>query len=113
MALYYELPIYKSSYDLLIMIFRLVKNFQKEYKYTVGEKLKNEAIEMTIQIFKANIARDKKEYLFKARESVEVIRLLIRLIKDLKQLDIKTFAEINMKIEEISKQFTGWQKSSL
>jgi hypothetical protein len=112
MALYYELPVYKSCYDLLLIVFRLVKNFQKEYKYTIGEKLKNEAIEMIIQVFKANVARDKKEHLLKARESVEIIRLLLRVLKDLKQIDLKTFVEINIKIEEISKQFTGWQKSS-
>jgi uncharacterized protein (UPF0371 family) len=93
------------------MVFRLVKNFQKEYKYTIGEKLKNEAIEMVIQVFKANVARDKKEHLLKARENVEVIRLLIRLLKDLKQIDIKSLADINVKTEEISRQFAGWEKS--
>jgi len=111
MSLYYELPIYKSCYDLLIMIFRLVKNFQKEYKYTIGERLKNEAIEMVIQVFRANISRDKHTHLIKARESVEMVRLLIRVLYDLKQIDVKKLAEINLKIEEISKQFVGWQKS--
>ncbi len=45
MALTQELPIYKATYDLVLVIFRQVKNFSKEYKYTLGERLKNEAIE--------------------------------------------------------------------
>ena len=40
MADYYELPVYKASYDLLLGIFGFAKNFSKEYKYTVGEILK-------------------------------------------------------------------------
>ncbi len=37
MGLPQELPVYKSSYDLLTEIFRFTKEFSKEYKYTVGE----------------------------------------------------------------------------
>jgi hypothetical protein len=35
MTNYQNLPVYKTSYDLLIMIFSLVKEFSKEYKYTL------------------------------------------------------------------------------
>ncbi len=46
MALYSELPVYKATYDLLLAIFRFTKDFGKEYKYTVGESLKKETIEI-------------------------------------------------------------------
>jgi hypothetical protein len=45
MGLHNELPVYKACYDLLIEIFQFTKDFSKEYKYTVGESLKNETIE--------------------------------------------------------------------
>ena len=54
MAQYSELPVYKASYDLLLAIFHFVKNFTKEFKYTLGEKLKNETLEMLINIYRAN-----------------------------------------------------------
>jgi RNA-directed DNA polymerase len=46
MALYNELPVYNATYDLLLAIFRFTKDFVKEYKYTVGESLKKEPIEL-------------------------------------------------------------------
>jgi hypothetical protein len=46
MALYSELPVYKATYDLLLGIFRFTKDFGKEYKYIVGERLKKETIEL-------------------------------------------------------------------
>ena len=42
MALYSDLPVYKSTYDLLLAIFRFTKDFGKEYKCTLGESLKKE-----------------------------------------------------------------------
>jgi len=37
---YYNLTVYKQSYDLLLDIFKLTKEFNWEYKYTIGEKFK-------------------------------------------------------------------------
>jgi hypothetical protein len=40
MAQYNELTVYKATYDLLLEMFMFTKDFNKEYKYTVGESLK-------------------------------------------------------------------------
>ena len=111
MSLHQELPVYKSSYDLLVEIFLFTKEFTKEYKYTVGESLKKETVELLIIIYRANSRPHKHFLLQAARERIEVIRLFIRLMKDLQQINIKKFVLINQKIEEVSKQLTGWQKS--
>jgi len=60
MAYYDELPVYKAYYDLLLEIFRFTKDFTKEYKYTVGESLKKETLELITLIYRANIKRDAK-----------------------------------------------------
>jgi hypothetical protein len=44
MKLHSDLPVYKSTYDLLLGIFEFTKSFSKEYKYTVGESLKKEPL---------------------------------------------------------------------
>ena len=40
MSQFQELPVYKTSYDLLLEIFKFTKEFGKDYKCTVGESLK-------------------------------------------------------------------------
>lgn len=112
MAKYDELPVYKASYDLLICIFRFTKEFTREYKYTVGESLKKETIELITLIYRANSRRDKQETLQSARERVEVIRLFVRLMKDLRQVSLEKFVQVNKQIENVSKQLTGWHKST-
>ena len=111
MAQYDELPVYKASYDLLLEIFRFTKEFTKEYKYTVGESIKKETMDLITLIYRANSKTSKVETLQLAREKIEVIRLFVRLMKDLQQINVKKFVFINTKIENVSKQLTGWQKS--
>ncbi len=111
MAYYSELPVYKASYDLLIEIFRFTKDFRKEFKYTIGESLKKETIELITLIYRANSRRDKNEILQTAREHIEVIRLFVRLMKDLQQISLKRFVFVNQQVENVSRQLTGWQKS--
>ena len=71
MAKYDELPVYKASYDLLLEIFRFTKEFSKEYKYTVGESLKKETLDLITLIYRANSKTDKKETLQSAREKID------------------------------------------
>ena len=111
MAQYNELPVYKATYDLLLGIFAFTKDFGKEYKYTVGESLKKETIDLLTLIYRANSRTDKAEVLQTAREQIEVIRLLIRLMKDMKQINLEKFVKINETVENVSKQLNGWQKS--
>jgi hypothetical protein len=111
LALFNDLPVYKATYDLLLAIFRFTKDFSKDYKYTVGESIKKETIALLTLIYRANLKQDKNEVLQEARERIEVIRLFIRLMKDMHQISVKQFVQINESVENVSKQLTGWQKS--
>lgn len=43
-----ELPVYKASYGLLLYSFKLIKNLTREYKYTIGEKIKKVMLYMKL-----------------------------------------------------------------
>lgn len=108
---YIELPVYKAAYDLLILIFQLTHNLSREYKFTLGEKLKNEATDLLTNIYRANRVIEKADYLEKAREQLEIVRLYIRILKDTNQISSKKHIFINKPIESVSKQLAGWHKS--
>jgi hypothetical protein len=91
LALFSDLTVYKATYDLLLAIFQFTKDFSKDYKYMVGESIKKKTIELLTLIYRANVKRDKNEVLQEGRERIEVIRLFIRLMKDMQQIRIKQF----------------------
>ncbi len=45
MTIYLHLPVYKATYDLVLEIFGAIKDFNREYKYTIGENVKKEALD--------------------------------------------------------------------
>lgn len=91
MAQYQHLPIYKITYDLLLRIMEATKNFPREYKYTLGQKLRDEAIELVILIYRANSHTDKRAFLEMIIERVQLIQLLLRLCHDMRILQRKIF----------------------
>lgn len=112
MTTYDNLPVYKASYDLLVEVFLFTKDFSKEYKYTVGESIKKEILEMMTNVFRANSSVEKRKVCIQtARENCETIRLFLRLLKDLRQINIPKFVSLNEKIETVSKQLFAWKKS--
>lgn len=50
MAQYDTLPIYKATYDFLLRVMHAVSHFPCEYKYSLGERIQNECIELVIMI---------------------------------------------------------------
>jgi hypothetical protein len=60
MTNYDNLPLYKSSYDFLLLIFQLCKNFTKEYKYTIGDDLKKEILSLVKNMGQENLTGQQK-----------------------------------------------------
>lgn len=54
MAQYQHLPIYKSTYELLQHVSRVVKTFPRDFKHSLGAKLRDEVVDLVLFIYKAN-----------------------------------------------------------
>lgn len=110
MATYDNLPVYKVAYDFFLEINMLRSTLSREYKHTLGERLLDASLNMILYIYKANKEKDKKELIKQSQSEVEVIRLLLRLLKDIKVISLKRFIALNEVLESVSKQLTGWLK---
>ena len=53
MAIYDNLPVFKQAYDLLLQILRFTSSVQRDFRYTVGETLKKDVIELCLCIYRA------------------------------------------------------------
>ena len=111
MALYYELPVYKDTYKLILMIFEYTKDFSREYKYTLGQDMKRDALQLVRSIYRANKATEKREHLDKFIDDFELLKLEIRLATDMKILPAGKQAELSILMDSIGKQITGWRKT--
>jgi len=99
MSAYTELPLFKAGYDLTVELFKTTKEFNKEYKYTLGERIKANGLDLMLLLYRANSSKEKAIILQTAREKLEDIRLCYRLMFDLKQIALKKWVMVNEKIE--------------
>ena len=93
MAKYDTLPIYKATYDVLLRTMHAISHFPREYKYSLGEKIQNEMIELVISIYKANSNHNKREFLSRMQEQIQLIYLLLRISHDMKLMPTEKYAE--------------------
>ncbi len=49
MSLSQELPIYKDTYKLILLIYKRTKEFSREYKYTLGQDMKWIVLSLFVQ----------------------------------------------------------------
>jgi len=112
MALHTHLPIYKVAYDLLVVITRLAKNMPRDFKKSIGERLRDECLEIVVLIFRANVAQDKGKHLVILLERLQVAELLLRLSKDMHLISVEQYAVAIGLTDSAGKQANGWRRSS-
>jgi len=110
MSRYIHLPIFQKGYDFNLEIYKTTHNFPREYKYSLGQKMKEIASELLDCIIIANSKENKESYFSEIKIRIERLRIHLRVSYDLKIVNNKRFEFLNRFLEEISKQVAGWEK---
>lgn len=111
MAQYKHLPIYKTTYELLEKVTRKTKDFPRDFKYSLGDKIRNDCVDLVVFIYRANTVRQQREeHLQQIIERVQVIELMLRLAKDLRLFNVEAFSEIVLLTDSLARQAQGWIK---
>lgn len=112
MSRFEHTSIFQSAYGLTVEIYRATKNFSKEHKYTLGERLKNITHEILDLVMKTNAMEGKEKLsgIAALDYKKEALRIHLRLAFELKALSGGQLGIFNEKLEEIGKQLGGWRK---
>jgi hypothetical protein len=107
-----ELQIYRDISEMVKRVFIIVKNFPREYKFTIGIRIQNTALDCVDLIYKSARHKNKTEYLDNLVSSLDFLSYLIRIGKD---MNIITERQYGLYVEvsrPCVKQATGWFKYS-
>lgn len=113
MAQYEHLKVYKKSYELMIESYKLIKNYPREYKYTLWEKIKEMTLDLIMLIYEANSSTDllkKREIIYTAIWEWEKIKMLLRVSKDVNILSLKKYTNVIVIVVEVLSQLEWWKK---
>ena len=113
MSLYTELPIYRDSYSLLLAIYQLTGKFSREYKYTLGQDMKRDALNLFRSLYQINRSANKYQNLEEFLVEFELLKLEVRMCVDLRLVSLKKMAEISLLTDNIGKQINAWKQKAL
>ncbi len=74
-VLYQDLPVFADVYALTVRIFAVTKDFPREYKFTLGQDMKRDALVLLRSIYRINKARDKVAHLEGFLDDFELLKL--------------------------------------
>jgi len=113
MAKYEHLPIYKKAMDLAIYIENVVRGFSRYHKYIIGADLRNLSRRVVTLIISANSREDKLTALMLLRDTIEELKVVIRICKEIKAFrSFTAFQNAAESIVDIGRQNEGWIKSA-
>ena len=109
-----DIPIFQKSYEFYKTLYQYLVDFPKKDRYTIGQRLENISLDLLeLTVFATNLQKSEKlPVLQKASTKLDLLKILIRLTKDLKILDNKKYLILEGYLQEIGKMLGGWIKAS-
>jgi len=109
-----DIPILKRSYDLYRTFHDYRKAVSKQDRFTIYNRSENLIIDVVELFLEAGYTKscNKTAVLEKASVKLNVLRFLIRLMKESHVLDTKKYAALQTIIDEIGRMLGGWIRSS-
>jgi len=104
-------PIIVKTYQLTLWYIKKIEKLPRNHKFTLGERIQNELLDLLLIYTQAVYSKNKKELLNKANLSIESLRILTRLLSDLNILNTENKRFILNSLNEIGAMSGGWAKS--
>ncbi len=109
-----EPPLYLAMYKLEKHLHIVTKHFPKEYKYTLGESIKQNGWETLEAIMLANTLpnHEKQPIISNASLAFDKLTLKLRMSYELKLISHKRYAFLIIQTAEIGNMISGWLRWS-
>jgi len=112
MAQYLHLPIYIKTYEFIKFVYRVIQQFRKEYKYTLGTELQQIIWQILDEIIRTNSLPDsqKKGGIEKISQLFDKFKIRFRFAYEIGLMTDKKFGIAQKEMEEIGRMIGGWIK---
>lgn len=110
----FDIPIFKKSYDLYKTLHEYRKLVPKQDRYTIYERIDT----LTLDVIGGIIMASNQQKLAKVptlelvSTKLNILRVLIRLLKDTNAIDMKKYLSFEASIDEIGRMLGGWIRSA-
>jgi len=108
-----DIPIFKKSYDLYRVFYGYRLDVAKQDRYVLWQRCEDGLLTVIEHILLASQSAPKEKLPVLEQTSVRlnVLRVLVRLMKDVKAIDNTKYLAIEQGLDEIGRMLGGWIRS--
>src|SRR3989344_1916651 len=110
----FDIPIFKKTYDLYQTFYTYRATISKQDRYTIWQRGENLILDILEGILLASQLpkEPKAPVLERTSAKLNLLRIFLRLSKDVKALDQKKYLTLEGLVDEIGRMLGGWLRST-
>jgi len=110
----FDIPIFKKAYELYKNFYSIRSSISKQDRYTIFLRCENMILDIVEGILEAShlSKNEKLPVLMKTSLKLNLLRVFVRLLKDVEAINLKKYALIQEEIDEIGRMLGGWIRST-
>ena len=101
-------PVLHVAYDLALALYRIVPGFPKAQRFVLGQRIEQCAVDLLFRVDAARDPSQQRDALRLASQSLDQLRLLVRLALDLGFLSVDTHESLVTRSQNIGQQLGAW-----
>ena len=105
-----EVDAVTKLYDFILYLIPKLEKFPRNQKFLLGDRIETTLLDTLELLIEAAYTRRKTELLTRANLRLERLRYLLRLCKDLKLINLKTYEYTAKSIDTVGASVGGWLK---
>lgn len=110
-----DLIVWQEGHKLVLLIYKIIKNFPKEEIYSLSDQLRRAAVSVTSNIaegFGRQTYKEKTQFYYLAKGSLTEVKNQIIIAKDLKYISSNSYSYIFGQIEIVQKLLQAFINST-
>ncbi len=110
----FDIPIFKKAYDLFKLFHEYRKVVPKQDRFTIFERCEQLILDVIESILQASGEQKqaKGPTLERCSLKLNLLRVFVRLMKDVKAIDSKKYVALESVVDEIGRMLGGWIRST-
>ena len=110
----FNIPIFKKTYNLYKTFYSYRETVSKQNRYTLWQRCENLILDILKNVLEASylLKAEKLPVLEQTSLKLNLLRVLLRLCKEVKAIDNKKYVLLQETIDEIGRMLGGWIKST-
>ncbi len=105
-------PVIEKHYDLIKWMIPKINQFPRDQRFLLADRIEKLLLDVMELLVAAMYSSRRKEYLLKVNYKLDVLRLLVRMAKDLKYINVRAYDYVCRQFLEIGRMVGGWVKQS-